>query len=89
MSLTKREQGLIAGLMEAVTPRLKELERKLAAVEQMELPNLADAFKGGWRADEHYQRGDVVQRSNVTYVCIKATDQRPSESDHWRAIGKL
>jgi len=93
VTLTKREEALfrslLEGFAEGLKPGLDEIRKRLHEVEATELPNLADSFEGGWRADKTYSRGAIVQRQNGTYLCLQETDDRPGSSNNWRLIGKL
>jgi len=82
-------KAIIDGMMPVVMGEVDALRKRLDRIEGKELPNLADAFEGGWRADKTYRRGSIVQRQGGTYLALAETDERPGDSDHWRLIGRV
>lgn len=87
MTVTKRERMLLEaaadGAGQALKPFLAELEKR---VEELEKASPADYVRGGWRPDETYQRGSLVQRKSSTYIAMIETQEEPGQSSHWRRI---
>ena len=44
----------------------------------------AMTFRGAYDPGEHYQAGDVTQRSGAAWVCMVSTYDAPGSSLHWR-----
>ena len=44
-------------------------------------------FRGAYMPDEHYQVGDVCQRSGAIHICMAGTYDAPGSSASWRKIG--
>jgi hypothetical protein len=59
------------------------VERELAWVQRR---TLADSFKGSWLAGQTYERGDLVQRANSTWLCFETTSDMPGASPAWRRL---
>ena len=59
------------------------VQREIAWVQRR---TLADDFKGSWLAGQTYERGDLVQRGNSTWLCFETTSDMPGASPAWRRL---
>lgn len=52
------------------------------------MPTLADYHCGPFRVGASYKRGQCATFGGSTYLCVRDTDQKPKQSEDWRAIAE-
>lgn len=65
---------------------IAELKTELEAVRAKSNP--ADWYRGTWKHDEHYARGESVTDRGACWMCISATSARPGSTADWRLTEK-
>jgi hypothetical protein len=84
---------LSALIHEAIEISIAPLVKRIGALEQqtkgLPLPTLADVFRGTWKSDATYGRGDLVIHNGSTWLCRERNaGAKPGESREWVLFAK-
>lgn len=80
---TELDEALIDALAQVITSTVEaRLKKEISDRRLM-------SFRGPHDPGTRYEAGEVVQRSGVAWVCLKASGDAPGQSPDWRALQAL
>jgi hypothetical protein len=101
--LKPHDQAVLRGVAEAIRTHVRRaFDASVAAIQRVESrveavekrleadarKSLADAYRGVWRAEGRYERGDLITHSGGLWLVMRATSDRPGTTEAVRLIVK-